>query len=38
MGAEARHGVADVLMIRHEREVAITITRREGKVPIGVFQ
>jgi glycogen debranching enzyme len=34
----ARHGVADVLVTRHEREVAVTITRREGKVPIAVFQ
>ena len=37
-GLRARHGVADVLLTRRGREVAVTITRREGKVPIAAFQ
>jgi glycogen debranching enzyme len=37
-GLKARHGVADVLMIRQGPEVAVTFTRREGKVPIAVFR
>jgi glycogen debranching enzyme len=37
-GLKARRGVADVLLTRHGREVAVTITRREGHVPIAVFR
>jgi glycogen debranching enzyme len=37
-GLRARHGAADVLLMRHGREVAVTITRREGKVPIAEFR
>jgi glycogen debranching enzyme len=37
-GLKARHGVADVLMIRQGPEGAVTFTRREGKVPIAVFR
>jgi glycogen debranching enzyme len=37
-GLRARHGVADVLLTRYGREVSMNITRREGKVPIAVFQ
>jgi glycogen debranching enzyme len=37
-GLKARLGVADVLLTRHGREVAVTTTRREGKVPIAIFR
>lgn len=37
-GLKASHGVVDVLLMRHGREVATRITRREGKVPIAVFR
>jgi glycogen debranching enzyme len=37
-GLQARHGVADVLLRRYGSDVAINISRREGKVPIAVFR
>ena len=37
-GLRARQGTADVLVMRHGQDVALTITRREGKVPIAVFR
>jgi glycogen debranching enzyme len=37
-GLRATQGVADVLLTRYGREVSMNITRREGKVPIAVFQ
>ena len=33
-GLQARNGAADVLLRRHGDEVAVTITRRQGEVPI----
>jgi glycogen debranching enzyme len=35
-GVQAKHGVADMLVRRHEGEVSITITGRRGTVPIVV--
>jgi glycogen debranching enzyme len=35
---QAKHGAADVMLRRHGDEVAINITRRNGKVPFAVFQ
>jgi glycogen debranching enzyme len=37
-GLRAAKGVADVLLTRYGCEVSMNITRREGKVPIAVFQ
>ncbi len=35
-GLQAKHGVADILLRRYGQDVALTITRRQGNVPIVV--
>jgi hypothetical protein len=37
-GGQLKHGVVDVVLRRHEGDVALNITRRQGDVPIVVLR